>query len=196
MTISAGRQAAIAYGHTTSRASDERRTPRWFFEACDKLWGPYDLDCFAANWNHQVDRYFTKERSFYDWNGRGHRRAWVQPPYSRGQLLSALGHVRYLVTAGHLQLASCLVPVDPSTEWWARHVARPEGRRRGARWLELSAPFTDGAHQLISSQLAVTVAPAADRLAFDCPPGTPPREFEKMRGAKQPSVVVTFERPA
>jgi hypothetical protein len=178
-----------------SRPSDERRTPRWFFEACDRLWGPFDVDCFAAKWNHQVDRYFTKERSFYDWRGRA-RRAWVQPPYSRGQLFKSLGHVRQLVLTRRLERATCLVPVDPSTEWWGTHVVRPEGRRCGARWLELPAPFEVEAHQLISEGLAVTIAPPCIRLEFEMPPGTPVRDVQKMHGAKQPSVVVTLERRA
>lgn len=175
----------------TSLPSDERRTPRWFFEACSRLWGPYDVDCFAAKWNHQVERYFTKERSFYEWRGRA-RCGWVQPPYSRGQLFTALGHVRQLVLGGRLERASCLVPVDPSTRWWAAQVTRPEGRRRAARWLELPKPFTDGAHQLISARLAVTIAEVNQRLRFDEPEPWSHRDT----GAKQPSVVVTFERPS
>jgi hypothetical protein len=71
-----------------------------------------------------VERYFTKERSFYAWRGRA-RRGWVQPPYSRGQLFAALGHVRQLVLAGRLEGASCLVPVDQSTDWWEQHVVSP-----------------------------------------------------------------------
>jgi hypothetical protein len=193
------RQVEVGLGEgareVTSLPSDERRTPRWFFEACDRLWGPYDVDCFAAKWNHQVERYFTKERSFYAWEGFGHRRGWFQPPYSRGQLFRAVGRARELVLGGCLQAASCLVPVDQSTLWWDDHVSRPEGRRRGARWLHLPPLFSSGSHQLISEQLRVTIAPVTKRLAFEMPPGTPARDLAKMHGAKQPSVVVTFERP-
>lgn len=177
-----------------SRPSDERRTPRWFFEACDRLWGPYELDCFAARWNHQTARFITKEQDFYRWRGRA-RRAWVQPPYSRGQLDRALGHVRQLVLERRLQAASCLVPVDPSTDWWKTHIARPQGAKLRVEWLtgELGVPFVE-AYRLVSDHLAVTIALPDVRVAFDPPPGTPPRELEKFHGAKQPSVVVTFER--
>lgn len=178
-----------------SKPSDERRTPRWFFEACDRLWGPHDVDCFAAEWNHQVRRYITKERDFYRTNVRA-RRAWVQPPYSRGQLGQALGHVRQLVLGKWLGGATCLVPMDPSTDWWKQHVARPEGRKLGVEWLtgELPPPFHLEAYRLVSEQLIVTIAPPDTRLAFDPPPWLPARELQKFRGAKQPSVVVVFER--
>jgi hypothetical protein len=180
-----------------SLPSDERRTPRWFFEACDRLWGPFDVDCFAARWNHQCPKYFTRERSFYEHGGTLRmRRGWVQPPYSRGQLDKALGFVRELVLCSGLERAACLVPVDPSTDWWKTHVARPEGRKLTVRWLtgELPPPFHLEAYQLVSAELAVTVALPDVRLAFDPPPDMPPRDAVKFRGAKQPSVVVVFER--
>lgn len=179
-----------------SRPTDERRTPRWFFEACDRLWGPFDADCFAAKWNHQCFRYYSKERSFYE--ARIYiRRAWVQPPYSRGQLDKALEHVRRLVLERRLGRAACLIPHDPSTDWWKRHVARPEGAKLHVEWLtgELPAPFNHEAYRLVSKHLAVTIAPPNQRLAFDLPPWLPARELAKFRGAKQPSAVVVFERP-
>lgn len=179
-----------------SLPSDERRTPRWFFEVCDRLWGPFDVDCFAARWNRQVDRHYSKERSFYEARINIHR-AWVQPPYSRGQIDKALGFVRARVLDRFIGRAACLVPMDPSTDWWKQHVARPEGRKRCVRWLtgELPAPFHMEAYQLISDGLQVTIAPPDVRLGFDPPPWLPARELEKFRGAKQPSVVVVYERP-
>lgn len=179
-----------------SRPSDERRTPRWFFEACDRLWGPHDVDCFAAKWNHQVETYFTKERSFYAARVRA-KRAWVQPPYSRGQLDKALGFVRELVLERRLGRATCLIPSDPSTDWWKQHVARPEGEKVRVEWLtgELPPPFHLEAYRLVSQHLSVTIAPPDTRLGFDPPPWLPQRELAKFRGAKQPSAVVVFERP-
>jgi len=179
----------------TSKSTDERRTPRWFFEACDRLWGPFDLDAWAAKWNRQVERYCSVERSVYELRPRA-RRTWGQPPYSRGQLDKALGFGREMVLKRRWGSATFLIPIDPSTDWWKRHIARPEGAKRRVDWLtgELPAPFNHEAYRLVSERLAVTVAPPNQRLAFDPPPWLPPRELEKFRGAKQPSVVVVFER--
>lgn len=59
-----------------------------------------------------------------------------------------------------------------------------------ARWLDLPPPFTRGAHQLVSRDLVVTVAAVGRRLRFD-----EPGDFQhRDTSAKQPSVVVTFER--
>ena len=177
-----------------SKPSDERRTPRWFFERACLVFGECDLDAFAAKWNHQVAEYCTKERSVYEHKPRA-KSAWVQPPYSRGQLDRALGFTRWMVLEGRWRRAICLVPMDPSTDWWKQHVARPEGKKRGATWLsgELPDPFSE-CYRLVSD-LVVTIAPPDCRLAFDPPPGMPPRELAKFRGAKQPSVIVVYELP-
>lgn len=178
-----------------SKPSDERRTPRWFFERCDSLWGPFDLDAAADKWNHQVRRYCTAGGDVLRHPPRA-RRVWLNPPYSRGQLERFLGLTRSTVLDKLWDRTTCLVPMDPSTDWWKQHVARPEGRKLRVEWLtgELPPPFHLEAYRLVSEHLVVTIAPPDVRLAFDPPPWLPPRELEKFRGAKQPSVVVVFER--
>src|SRR5205085_8894296 len=78
----AGRHAVVAL---KSLPTDERRTPRWFFELVSEVFGPFDLDSCAARWNAQCRRFVTKEQDIF----RHHppsRRTWRNPPYSRGNL--------------------------------------------------------------------------------------------------------------
>lgn len=188
-------------GSTSSKESlptDERQTPRWFFRLCDRIWGPIDLDCFAADWNHQVARYITKEQDFFRSKLKA-KCAWVQPPYSRGFLMRSLSEARARVLSGQYQRAVCLHPVDPSSKWWLRNVARPEGKPLEMRslWNVFPAPLTNS-YQLVSERLVITTAFPSARIAFRSPTGPCGGDPDNPRdtGAMQPSAVVVFDRSA
>lgn len=174
-----------------SLPSDERRTPRWFFEACERTWGPFDLDAAADKWNHQVDRYVTAKQDLLKSRPRA-RRAWLNPPYSRGQLDRFLGFARESVLERRWGRAVCLVPVDPSARWWQRQLETPAKLGRlTAEWLHghFPAPFTNAIRRSCPI-LSTTIVYAPTRLRFDEPGGS----AHRSTGAKQPSVVVVFDR--
>lgn len=174
-----------------SLPSDERRTPRWFFEACDRLWGPFDLDAAAAKWNAQVDHFISVKGDAFKCKVRA-RRVWLNPPYSRGQLDKFLGLARSMVLLGYWGRVVCLVPVDPSSRWWQQQIETPAqpGRLR-AEWLydRLPKPFTHAVRRQCPA-LSITTVYVPQRLRFD----EPGSFAHRSTGAKQPSVVVVFER--
>lgn len=174
-----------------SLPSDERRTPRWFFRLCSSVWGPFDLDACAAPWNAQVRRYVTKEQDIFAGAPRA-QSAWRNPPYSRGNLARHVGQSRQLVLEGEWGRSVNLIPADPSTDWWRRHVAAPEGRPLRADWLHRTLPGQLGnATRYVSQHLVVTVVLVDERLPYESPSGL----ICDGAGAMQPSAVVVFERP-
>lgn len=174
-----------------SLPTDERRTPRWLFKLCDRFFGPVDLDCFAARWNHQVRRYITKEQDFFTSRLKA-TCAWGQPPYSRGWLLPSLLELRARVLSGQYSRVVNLIPATTSDKHWKRAVKRPEGRVLEMRslWNRYPKPFTD-AYQIRSERLLVTVIEIEGRVAYDSPAGA----ICDGAGAMQPSAVVVFDRP-
>lgn len=179
-----------------SLPTDERRTPRWFFELCHSLWGPFDLDACAAPWNHQVKRFCAAGGNLFSRPPRA-RRVWMNSPYSRGNLDRFIGHARDLVLRGIWERAVLLHPVDPSSQWWKRHIARPEGRvvQSQSLWNSFPPPLTE-AFETVSEGLSVTQVFVEGRLPFDGPEG-PAGGYPNHRretGAMQPSAVTIFER--
>lgn len=184
-----------------SLETDERRTPRQFFQLVNELFGPFDLDACAARWNAQCRRFVTKEQNIF----RHHpfsARTWRNPPYSRGNLNAHLEHARESLLLGITTELYCnLVPADPSTDWWKQHIMRPEGKPVRADWLWGRLPKPLGnATRYVSEGLATTVILVDGRLAFDGPEGPvcqPRRDLQQYRspGAMQPSALVLFERP-
>ncbi|MDE2232882.1 MAG: adenine methyltransferase [Patescibacteria group bacterium] len=65
--------------------NDERKTPKWLFEALDAEFH-FTLDAAATAENTLVQQlYFTKEQNALTLNW-GSEIVWCNPPYSRGQL--------------------------------------------------------------------------------------------------------------
>jgi hypothetical protein len=181
-----------------SLETDERRTPRSFFQLCDELFGPFDLDACAARWNHQCRRFVTKEQNIFERHPPS-RRCWRNPPYSRGNLNKHLEHAREQLLAGVVEeLYANLVPADPSTDWWRKHIMQPEGRPVRSDWLWRKLPDPLGnATRYVSQGLVTTVILVDGRLPFDGPEG-PVGGYANHRrptGAMQPSALVLFERP-
>lgn len=180
-----------------SLPTDERRTPRWFFRLCSRAFGPFDLDACAARWNAQCRRYVTKEQDIFRWHPPS-RRSWRNPPYSRGNLNRHLEHARGVLLAGVVQRYVNLVPADPSTDWWKKHIMRPEGRVVRSEWLwgQLPEPLGNTT-RYVSKGLVVTLSLVDGRLPFDGPDGPVGGDVDERRptGAMQPSALVVFERP-
>lgn len=173
-----------------SLASDERRTPKAFFDLVNKCFGPVDLDACAAKWNAQVARYVTKEEDIFKFHPTS-QVTWRNCPYSRGNLYVHLTDARERVLDGTVRRYLLLVPADTSTSWWHDCIMRPEGAPLGSEflWQRHPEPLGNGV-RFWSERLQVTVVFVAGRLAFD-----EPRKAQKA-GAKQPSALIVFERPA
>lgn len=113
--------------------SDEYRTPDDLYGALVGLYGPFDLDVCASDTNHKVPRYFTRQnsalaRSSWRVKGRSDARAFMNPPYSRGNLIQFMPEARAQVVAHHLALVACVVPHYSDTRWWQDAVEAPMGR--------------------------------------------------------------------
>lgn len=105
-----------------SSATDEWATPQTFFDELNKEFG-FTLDVCADNWNHKVDRYFTKAEDglLQDWNGV----CWMNPPYGRtikDWMRKAYESSLYGSTV------VCLVPARTDTAWWWDYAMKGEVR--------------------------------------------------------------------
>lgn len=187
----------LATAEPKSLPTDERMTPRWFYRLCSEVFGPFDLDACAARWNAQCRRYVTKEQDIFR-RPPASRASWRNPPYSRGNLDRHLGHSRELVLLRRWGRSANLVPADTSTDWWKRHVVRPEGGVVRCDWLHQHYPVPLGnAVRFVSHGLLVTVVYVGGRLAFDGPDGPVGGDADNPRstGAMQPSALVVYDRP-
>ena len=181
---------------TEASTSDEYCTPRWFFAACNELYGPYDLDVAATDANHLCRRWFTKEDNALDplpWRARvpSARRAWNNCPYSKPNLDEFTARARSEVLRGGaeklpgIELVTCLIPMSTSAAWWHLNIERPEGRIL-ATTTEADHPL--GSRTLVRSErLDIETVRVRGRLAF-AGPGT-------KGGARFHSALVTFARP-
>lgn len=107
---------------THANGGDEWATPPALFQRVNRVW-LLTVDACATAENAKLPRYWTPEQDglAQSWAGE---RVWLNPPYSRGQL------VRWLAKAceetrdpesGCLVVA--LLPVATSTVWWREYVA-------------------------------------------------------------------------
>ena len=137
--------------------TDQWGTPPWVLDFVTSVWGPLDLDVAAARWNAKAPRFFSQQRSALrsTWKAR---HAWMNPPYSDGNLPAFTERARHQVLDRHSRQLSGLVPADPSTDWFRENILRPHRRLISSRYLidRWPDPF-DHALQLRSSNLEVTV---------------------------------------
>lgn len=144
--------------------SDEWQTPPWLVEQMALLFGPFTLDAAAARWNHQAPRYLTERDDALGRAWRG--RVWLNPPYSRGNLIAFMRHAKRQVLAGHADLVAGVVPHSTADKWW-RHVAEPVGRvlSSESRWGALPFPLEDW-RVTRSEGVTTHVIPVMRRVAF------------------------------
>lgn len=121
---------------------DERQTPRWLFEACARSWGPFVIDCAATKENALCDQWFgpgsglredalsgpiiLRVVTFKPYPPQGYpvgMRAWLNPPYSRGNIGKFMAWARDQAIDGWT--VCCLVPFDPSVKWWRENIGDP-----------------------------------------------------------------------
>lgn len=170
--------------------NDSWGSPLWLVRRLEDRFGPITLDAAAEKWS-AVAPYFVTQRQNVFRCPPPTRHAYLNPPYSRGNLGRFVPHARDLVVRGHWRACTLLVPHYTSEGWW-RHVVRPEGRARGAQWRfgELPSPLSQWV-TLKSAGLEVDIIEVAERLKFRTPPTWRGQGGESARYA---SVVVRFSR--
>lgn len=169
--------------HSELADSNEWKSPRPLVLKLDKRFH-FTLDAWAADWNHQFPRYFTKRRSAFThrWSGN----VWANPMYCAGQLEPCVARAREQVLARNCNLVCNLVPGYTADGWWHRQVEAPAGRLVGLdhRIDEL------GAWNVVRwARLEVAVCKLRGRVTFEHHSGA------SRYTARHSSVVVVFSRP-
>lgn len=130
---------AVLKKHAGPTPGDERRTPRWLFEACEKSWGPFIIDCAATKRNALCDQWIGPGSPIREDALAGeikvwvkldlpdvHRRcesfhrAWLNPPYSRNLIGRFMAWAKDQAVSGWT--VCCLIPLDPTTKWWKANI--------------------------------------------------------------------------
>lgn len=98
-----------------SSASPEWPTPRAFFDALNREFGPFDLDPASNAANAKAPMFYTAEDDglAQPWKGR----VWLNPPYGR-TIPAWMAKAAASVADGSAELVCCLVPARVDTRWW------------------------------------------------------------------------------
>lgn len=110
----AGRSGASAI---SNGSFDDWATPQWLVDACARVWGPFDLDPCCSHETAKAPCYRTKED-----NGLGdpwaHERAWINPPYGRGEIERWISKAIKETGACNVDSALMLLPAKTDTSWF------------------------------------------------------------------------------
>ncbi len=100
--------------------SNQYGTPQEFFDVCDRIFGPFNLDVCARPDMTKCDRFFTAEDSCMNhrWDGI----AWCNPPYSEGAIGPIIGHALDEAREGRCSTL-CLFPIKKSERVWFQRFA-------------------------------------------------------------------------
>ncbi len=169
--------------------TDSWGSPLWLVAMLAERFGPFDLDAAAERWSAICRRFVTKQQDIFV-NPPEADNAWMNPPYSKGNLGEFVPYARHLVLERTWKRGTLLVPHYTSEGWW-QHVVRPEGPVTGAEWRfgELPHPLRSWT-RYHSRYLTTDVILPAGRLVHRVPP--------TWRGARESarfaSAVVIFSR--
>lgn len=101
--------------------TNDRRTPRWFFEQCEARYGPFDCDVAATKENRLCGSHIADALSALGWSLRN----WCNPPYGPA------GTIEKWIAKAREQRdrfgcrTLMLLPADTSTRWF-HDVSRTE----------------------------------------------------------------------
>lgn len=163
--------------------SDEYETPDSLYRQRAARFR-FTLDAAAAPWNAKCPQYFTKRQNALKqrWPGR----VWLNPPYSRGNLLLFVGEARYQVLHRVAELVDCLVPASTCERWFQEQVLAPNGELREMRY---QATDLGVATTYVWRHLVVEVLFVAGRLRFR------ERDAGQLHSARSSHALVTFIDP-
>ena len=98
--------------------TNDRRTPRWFFEQCQQRYGPFDLDAAASPANHLCARYYTEADNALTIARWCADQVFCNPPYGPGGTIEKwIAKVRQQRDAFRVRTLM-LLPADTSTRWY------------------------------------------------------------------------------
>lgn len=110
-----------------SSKTDEWSTPQYFFDWCNKNWGPFTLDVCATLDNFKCPMFLCANSLEATWRGK----CWMNPPYGRG--IGAWVKKAAESAGASAELVCCLLPARTDTKWWHAHVQPViDGKRPGA----------------------------------------------------------------
>lgn len=107
--------------------NDEQSTPDYLFNQLDALYGPFDLDAAASEYNHKCEAYYDQRHDAMQvpvWNGT---RIWLNPPYSKRSVKTGSYGLRAWIKKAQEQAflgkrVVMLLPSDTSTSWWHDYI--------------------------------------------------------------------------
>lgn len=101
--------------------TNDRRTPRWFFEACVRRFGPFDFDVAATEDNALAALLFAPDALTTAWGWPGcvtDALCWCNPPYGPpGTIAKWIAKARK-ERDEHRTRTLMLLPADTSTDWY------------------------------------------------------------------------------
>lgn len=106
-----------------SSATDQWATPQWLVDACAELWGPFDLDPAADEYNHKAPAFWTAtdDGLHKPWHGR----VWCNPPYGAG-IGDWCRRAAEVTDKGEAALVVACIPARTDTSYWHAWVMRAE----------------------------------------------------------------------
>ena len=108
--------------------TNDRRTPRWFFEQCARRFGPFHFDVACTADNALADRLFDQDDNLvldalsapwtWPWDDGSQATCWCNPPYGpAGTIPKWIAKARK-ERDEHGTRTLLLLPADTSTEWY------------------------------------------------------------------------------
>ncbi len=101
---------------TLRKSTQDRRTPRWLFDALNAKFGPFLLDAYAAPHNAMCERFYTVEDD-------GNTREWADVTFANPEFKAMAPCLEQAVRQADLGFRSIILgPVGCSQEWhhkWA-----------------------------------------------------------------------------
>lgn len=173
------------HGQSAMAKSDEWQTDPDFFAKLNAVY-QFTLDAAATTANAQCHLYLTKKQDglLLPW---GKHRVWVNPPYSRGELMKWTN--KGLDEGGRGALVCMLVPASTDTKWWQQNVWSPPESRVGVPF-GIWTTEHNGMRMLVQEysmvRISIHFVPHRLRFMFD---------GKFLDGSMKPNALVVYEPP-
>jgi len=99
------------------------RTPRWYFDLLDGMFGPFDLDVAASGTNALCRTYYTESMDGLSQPWRG--KVFCNPPFRQAGLW--VDKAARSIQSGTCESVTMILPVGCSQRWYQDRVLRGEG---------------------------------------------------------------------
>jgi site-specific DNA-methyltransferase (adenine-specific) len=102
-----------------SKASDEWSTPQWLFDKLNEEF-LFECDAAATEWNGKCGEEWLQNALEDPWMKWGHKRFWLNPPYSKIAAFMKKAYEESLKGA----TVVCLIPSRTDTQYWHNYVMK------------------------------------------------------------------------